>query len=109
MRNNQAALTAVLTTVLRATADATLPVVLRTGRIDQARDLAGWLERMHGSRRRVIASRHARGPIQLSLPSQVDWPERLDAGLPAGGPLATVRPPLHFTRMLSAPPPSDRR
>lgn len=109
MRNNQAAVTAVLTTVLRATADAATPVVLRTVRPEQAQALAGWLERMHGSRRVVVASRWARGPIQVQLPCQMHWPDRSEIAFAAVVPLASARPAVQFTSMSSTTPSSVRR
>jgi hypothetical protein len=109
MRNNHAAVTAVLTTVLRATADGAMPIVLRTGRPEQAQALAGWLERMHGSRRVVVASRWASGPIQVQLPRRMRWPDRSELAFPAAVPLAPTRPPVQFTAMLTAPPTTGRR
>jgi hypothetical protein len=109
MKNNQAVVTAVLTTVLRATADPSVPVVLRPGRTGQARDLAGWLERMHGSRRVVLVSPVAGGLIRVRLPSRIRWPDRSEVGLSGTGPLAHGGPPNHFTHMSIVPPPSGRR
>ncbi len=109
MPNNQAALTAVLTTVLRATADGATPIVLRTGRPEQAQALAGWLERMHGSRRVVIASRWARGPIQVQLPCRMRWPDCSELAGATAVPLAPTRPTVQFTAMLPAPQTTGRR
>ncbi len=74
MRVSDAALTAVLRTLLRATADARVPVVLRSHRPGQAEALARWLSVAHGSRRVVIASATARAPITVRLPARVAWP-----------------------------------
>ena len=70
-----AAVQAVLSTLVRATADRRIPVVLRTRRPEQARDLALWLARAHGSERTVIASHSATGLIEVRLPRRLDWPE----------------------------------
>lgn len=70
-----AAVQAVLSTLVRATADERIPVVLRTRRPEQARDLARWLSRAHGSARTVIASHSEAGLIEVRLPSRFDWPD----------------------------------
>lgn len=70
-----AAVQAVLSTLVRATADGRIPVVLRTRRAEQARDLARWLSRAHGSDRTVIASHSESGLIEVRLPSRFDWPD----------------------------------
>lgn len=73
MRQN-AILNAVLATVVRATADRRIPVVLRTRQPERARELARWLRAAHGSDRTVIASATARGLIEVRLPRRFDWP-----------------------------------
>ncbi len=74
MRYSEAAVTAVLATLVRATADARIPVVLRTRRASQATDLARWLERAHGGSRTVVPSVTLRGDIEVRLPRQMAWP-----------------------------------
>jgi hypothetical protein len=91
---------AVLATLVRATADARTPVVLRTRRPAQADELARWLTRAHGSRREVIAAPHGRGPIVVRLPARIDWPaippdEESIAALPAAAPAAHLSPMAH--------------
>ena len=74
MRYSEAAVAAVLATLVRATADARVPVVLRTRRASQASDLACWLERAHGGARVVVPSATLRGDIEVRLPLQMVWP-----------------------------------
>jgi hypothetical protein len=74
MRYSEAVVSAVLATLLRATVDAGVPVVLRTRRAAQAHDLARWLERAHGSRRTVVLSARERGLIEVRLPARMVWP-----------------------------------
>jgi hypothetical protein len=78
MMPSEAAIRAVLATLARATADARVPVVLRSRRPDQARDLARWLEAVHGSHRTVIASGTVRGLIEVRLPAQFRWRRAVD-------------------------------
>jgi hypothetical protein len=68
-----AAVHAVLATLARATVDSLTPVVVRTRRPQQARDLARWLARVHGSDRTVIASVTAPALIEVRLPARLDW------------------------------------
>jgi hypothetical protein len=75
MHASDAALTAVLRTLVRATADARVPVVLRSHRPGQAEALARWLSAAHGSRRVVIASATARASITVRLPAHIAWPD----------------------------------
>jgi hypothetical protein len=70
-----AAVRAVLATLVRATADARVPVVLRTQSVSQARELERWLARAHGSQRVVIASATASGVIEVRLPRRLVWPD----------------------------------
>lgn len=62
-----------LATLARATADARIPVVLRSRRPEQARALAHWLAAVHGSDRTVIASGTAHGIIEVRLPARFPW------------------------------------
>jgi hypothetical protein len=73
MRGDDTVLTAVLSTLLQATADRRAAVVLRSRRSEQARELARWLARAHGSPRTVIASTAVRGEIEVRLPARVPW------------------------------------
>ncbi|MBC7844405.1 MAG: hypothetical protein H7099_18985 [Gemmatimonadaceae bacterium] len=96
--STHAAVRAVLATLVRATADRRIPVVLRTRRPQQARDLARWLARAHGSERIVIASATAAGLIEVRLPHRLEWPdpgthEESIAALPA------VASDAHLSRM----------
>ena len=79
MREPDAVLTAVLHTLIRATADPQQPVVLRSRHPAQAVALARWLSMAHGSRRIVIASTTARAPVTVRLPAHVPWPACTDA------------------------------
>ena len=74
MRAHDAVVTAVLSTLLRATADARTPVVLRSRRAEQARDLAQWLEAAHGSARTVRMATAGPALIEVRLPARVVWP-----------------------------------
>ncbi len=78
MQAPDAVVTAVLRTLVRATTDARVPVVLRSRRAGQAQRLAAWLTAAHGSRRIVIASTRTRAQIEVRLPVQMRWPERFD-------------------------------
>ena len=71
---HDAAIHAVLATLARATVDSCTPVVLRTRQPQQARDLAGWLARVHGSDRTVIASVTEPALIEVRLPARLRWP-----------------------------------
>jgi len=107
MRYSEAVVAAVLATLIRATVDADVPVVLRTRRASQARDLACWLERVHGGTRTVVPSVTQRGDIEVRLPLQMAWPAveyRAGDGHP---PLATPPPVAHLSAMTS-PSPSAR-
>ena len=90
MTTPHAAIFAVFSTLARATADGRTPVVLRPGRPAQARDLARWLARVHGSDRAVITSAGARGLIEVRLPARLQWPavsnEEMMTTLPAVAP-----------------------
>ncbi len=107
MYHRQAVVTAVLTTLLRATVDERTPVVLRTRHPEQARELARWLASAHGSQRVVIPSQTASGQIEVRLPLRMIWPPAvavLGVASSQPGPLATHRPATQFSVM--APPPS---
>ncbi len=71
MTTPDAILLAVLRTLVRATADGSAPVVLRSRRPAQAAALARWLTQVHGSRRVVIASTTARAPVVVRLPARL--------------------------------------
>jgi hypothetical protein len=88
---------AVLTTLARATADGRTPVVLRTRSAGQARDLAHWLSRVHGSERTVIASGTVAGLIEVRLPVRLDWQTFAHEELVR--PLAGIAPDPHLSRM----------
>lgn len=101
MPSNQAVVTAVLRTLVRATLDERALVVLRTRDAVRARELGGWLAMAHGSSRRVIASPTARGEIEVRLPRQMQWPLPVSV---AGEPtdrrgLADVASMLHLSGM----------
>ncbi len=98
---------AVLSTLARATADGRTPVVLRTRKPGQARDLARWLARVHGSERIVIASATASGLIEVRLPLRVDWPAVPHEELVR--PLAAVGPDPHLSRMAHFSSPGGTR
>lgn len=74
MQAPDAVVIAVLRTLVRATADARVPVVLRTRRPEQAQALAAWLNAAHGSGRLVIASACAPALIEVRLPARMQWP-----------------------------------
>ncbi len=106
MYHRQAVISAVLTTLLRATVDERTPVVLRTRRADQARELALWLEAVHGSQRIVIPSQTASGQIEVRLPLRMVWPPLVASQVIASahpGPLATHRPATQFSIMATPP------
>lgn len=65
---------AVLSTLARATADARIPVILRSRSTVQADALERWLLAVHGSRRTVIASRTLPALIEVRLPVRWMWP-----------------------------------
>jgi hypothetical protein len=95
-----AAIQAVLATLVRATADRRIPVVLRGRHPGQAQELARWLGRAHGSERTVIASETASGLIEVRLPRRLHWPdlrlhEESIAGLAAVTSLAHLSPMAH--------------
>lgn len=102
-----AAVRAVFVTLARATADARTPVVLRSRSADQARDLALWLSRVHGSQRTVIASATACGLIELRLPSRLDWQAVPHEELVR--PLAALVADPHLSRMAHFTPPGGTR
>jgi hypothetical protein len=89
-------ITAVLSTLVRATVDAQTPVVLRTRRVEQARELAQWLEQAHGSRRVVIPSATASGAIEVRLPARMTWPAPVRRGDSPSPPLASTGPAAHL-------------
>lgn len=108
MRSGQATITAVLSTLVRATQDERAVVILRTGRADQARELAHWLARAHGSRRCVIASATCTGDIEVRLPVRMAWPPIPARTAPADVPLAAIPPAGQLSLMQTFPLPSGR-
>lgn len=80
MHQGPAVITAVLSTLLRATVDAQIPIVLRTRRVAQAHELAAWLAASHGSGRVVIPSVTASGAIEVRLPARMVWPRPVSEG-----------------------------
>ena len=106
MQANDAVVTAVLTTLLRATVDPRTPVVLHARRVDQARELARWLEAAHGSARTVMLAPAGPGVIEVRLPARLIWPTvmsalRRDDESIAG--LAAAPPAAHYSRMAYDP------
>ncbi len=85
-------ISAVLSTLLRATMDQGTPVVLRTRRPEQAQELARWLEQVHGSQRIVVPSVTADADIAVRLPARMRWP----APPARAAALAMHPPPLHL-------------
>ena len=83
MQAPDAVVTAVFRTLVRATADARVPVVLRCRRPEQAQALAAWLNAAHGSGRLVIASACAPALIEVRLPARMQWPAT-PGRMPAG-------------------------
>ncbi len=106
MHADDAVVTAVLTTLLRATADPRTPVVLRSGRAEQARALAMWLADAHGSARTVTLDRIGSAAIEVRLPARLVWPRvtpalrRHDESI-AG--LAVAAPAAQYSHMAHAP------
>jgi hypothetical protein len=100
-----AALTAVLRTLVHATVDARVPVVLRSHRAAEAHALACWLTAVHGSRREVIASTTARGPVTVRLPARMSW----QAGTEARAGLARSVAGHHLSLMISHDPDGGAR
>ncbi len=103
---DDAVVTAVLTTLLRATADARTPVVLRSRREEQARELSRWLSAAHGSTRTVTLAMAGPAEIEVRLPARLVWPHvkpslrRHDesiAGLAAAAPATHYSPMAHDT------------
>ncbi|MCC7053459.1 MAG: hypothetical protein IT355_09335 [Gemmatimonadaceae bacterium] len=74
MPRPDAALLAVLGTLLRATADGRTPVTLRTRDPAQAAALSQWLSEAHGSRRTVRIAVRGPAAIEVRLPRRVAWP-----------------------------------
>jgi hypothetical protein len=106
MRADDAVVTAVLSTLLRATADARTPVVLRTRRLRQAYELAQWLAAAHGSARTVVLAPAGPAEIVVRLPVRLVWPRvtaalRRDDESIAG--LAAARPAAHYSPMAHDP------
>ena len=79
MQADDAVVTAVLKTLLRATADARTPVVLRSRRVEQARELARWLAAAHGSARTVTLAAAGPAEIVVRLPARLVWPRVVPA------------------------------
>ncbi len=104
MHHCEAAVSAVLATLIRATVDERVPVVLRTRRTSQASDLARWLSRVHGRTRVVVPSVSLRGEIEVRLPVQMVWPPVPPEGN-GGCPLALRESQSHLSAM-AAPSPS---
>ena len=69
-----AAVIAVLRTLVRATADQRTPVTLRTRDARLAAALADWLAVVHGSGRIVRADLRAAAEIEVRLPRRMQWP-----------------------------------
>ncbi len=109
MRHGQAMISAVLSTLVRATVDARSTVVLRTRRAEHAIELARWLEQAHGSRRVVIPSTTQRGDIVVRLPTHVVLPQLPGAAVATPAPLATLRPGPHLSGRVSSLPPTGSR
>jgi len=74
MSPREVVVSAVLRTLLRATADRRTPVVLRSGRAAQGEALALWLGRAHGSPRNVVVSHTGPAEIEVRLPAKMVWP-----------------------------------
>jgi hypothetical protein len=106
MRADDAVVTAVLATLLRATVDARTPVVLRSRRAAQARELSRWLAAAHGSARTVVIASAGPSVIEVRLPARLVWPRvtpalRRDDDSIAG--LAAARPAAHYSPMAHDP------
>lgn len=105
MQPGPVVISAVLTTLLRATIDEGSPVVLRTRRPEQARELEHWLSQAHGSPRTVIRSVSATSEIEVRLPVRMRWPP--PTGQAAA--LAMHPPSLHLSAMVTTSfPPAQR-
>ncbi len=100
-----AVVTAVLRTLIRATVDARVVVVLRSHRPAQAHALACWLSAVHGSRRVVVASTTARAAVSVRLPARMAWP----AGPDVGAGLARGAAGHHLSPMTSHDPDGGSR
>jgi hypothetical protein len=108
MHATHAAVMAVLSTLVRATADPRVTVTFRTASPGQARDLARWLAAAHGSPREVIASGadvHG-AEILLRLPRRMIWPVPPE---PPGRPLASRQAVGHLSGMNHHTPPAGAR
>jgi hypothetical protein len=108
MHATHAAVMAVLSTLVRATADPRVTVTFRTTSPGQAQELARWLAAAHGSPRQVIASgADVRGAeILLRLPRRMIWP------VPAQSPdcpLASRQAVGHLSGMNHLTPPAGAR
>jgi hypothetical protein len=103
MPYSQAAVSAVLSTLLRATVDDRLHVVLRTRYTAQASELAHWLSLAHGSTRTVVPSATLRGEIEVRLPRQMRWPP-LAPEWAGRRPLALRESESHLSTMTSPSP-----
>jgi hypothetical protein len=111
-RADDAVIAAVLTTLLRATVDSAIPVVLRRAQAAQVQALSQWLWRAHGSRRTVIAAAAlGAAPITLRLPARMSWPSPALLAERAGTrrltPLASAEYHEHLSRGQSFPSHSD--
>lgn len=104
MQSDDAVVTAVLTTLLRATADPRTPVILRSRRVQQARELSRWLTAAHGSPRTVLLANKGSAEIEVKLPARLVWPrvttalrhrDQFRAGLAAAVPAAHYSPMAH--------------
>lgn len=98
MPTPDAALLAVLRTLVRATADQRTPVTLRTGDPARAAALARWLAAAHGSPRTVLAARAGHAEIEVRLPRRTR--------LPVPPPLLPLPPAHHLSRMSRSTPPA---
>ena len=111
MRADDAVVTAVLSTLLRATADARTPVVLRSRRVAQARELSRWLAAAHGSARTVVLASSAApaespAEIEVRLPARIVWPSVMPAlrrDDESVATLAAAPPAAHYSPMAHAP------
>lgn len=109
MSASPAVLSAVLSTLIRATADPATPIVVCGAAQDpqRLRDLARWLHRVHGAPRVVVAGRRgATGVITVCLPALDAWPD------PATIPRHPSHPPVapgHLSPMRTLTRPSGLR
>jgi hypothetical protein len=108
MHATHAAVMAVLSTLVRATADPRVTVTFRTTSPGQAHELARWLAAAHGSPRRVIASGEdvRSAEILVRLPRRMIWPVPPQA---PGRPLATRQAVGHLSGMNHVTSPAGAR